>query len=792
MGVIFKREFKSHLTNIFGWIFIAVSIAIIGIFVVLVNFIGTVPQMEYGFKSSLLAMLLTVPFLCMFVFPAENKSGNIKFLLSLPIKAHSIVLGKYLAALAIFAIPTAIMATIPLLLSTFGNVLLSQSYSSIFAYFLIGADMIAMCMFIGAHFRRSILSLILGILVSAILFAGPTLASYIPTSPIVSFIAILVIEAVIALIVWLTSKRLTLTAISFAVFAIPTAAAYLISASSFAALFERIICFVSPFERMVKFTQGIFDVRDVIYLLSVAALFLFFTYRAVEKTRGEELTLKNKKALITVAASLAVVIALNLGIFAIPANLTSFDASGLDMYSISDATKNFLSKTDEDVTIYFLCEKGMPDAQIEQILQEYDAASPHIDYKLINVSADPEFILEYTGFSYDHVDESGGYPLNNYSIIIESGKRCKIIDSSSYYSYKIGSYVYNESEFLYYCEQAAADGYNISAIGYSTYFDLDRVIASGIEYVTLDKVSTVFTLTGHGEKALADKFYKNLKYSGVVYDELLLEEHSSVPENCSAIIISSPTTDISSDDADKIIEYLNRGGDVILVTSPENTRMQNLLRVTQTLGLTAENGIIRDEEEKYHTGENSADLIPSPKLEHNVISFIASNYDTSSISLNPRFPNAHPIIKIENKDESLSAMEMFSTSEKAVVANGDDISDIAKMRFTGYSAQKSLDEYKSKVANLFWFSSYEAFSDEYALSNPINTLYLLASLSYAGGTPEFESSLSIDSRNISGSFLEIPQYVPVVWIIAFSAVSLVILCSGILILISRKNRKDVG
>ncbi len=792
MGAIFKRELKSHLINIFGWIFIAVSIAVIGASVILVNFVGAVPQMEYGLKSSLLAMILTVPFLCMSVFSAENKSGNIKFLLSLPIKTHSIVLGKYLAALSIFAIHVIVMATVPLLLSTFGNVLFAQSYSSILAYFLIGADMIAICMFIGVHSRKNILTFILGILVSAALFAGPALASYIPTLPVVSLIAILVLEAIIALIIWLTSKKLTLAGVALAVFAIPTTIAHLISPSSFAALFERILCFLSPFERMAKFTQGIFDIRDVIYFLSVAVFFLFFTYRAVEKAREGELTLKNKKSLITVAASLAVVIAINLGVFAIPANLLSFDASGLDMYSISDVSKDFVEKLDEDIKIYFLCEKGMPDSQIEKVLLEYDAASPHIDYKLINVSANPEFITEFTGVSYDHVDDNGGYPLNNYSVIIQSGKRYTVIDSSNYYYYRIGSYTYNESEFLYYCQQAAAEGYNVSTIGYSTYFDVDKVIASGIEYVTLENVNTVFTLTGHGEKALADKFYKSLQYSGVVYEDLLLENYSSVPENCSAIIISSPTTDISSDDADKIIEYLNRGGGVMFITSPENAEMQNILRVTETLGLTAESGIIRDEQEKYHTGENPTDLILSPKLEHEIISFITSNYELSNISTQPRFPNAHSIIKTDNKDEGLSVMEMFSTSEKAVIAVGDDVSDIAKVRHTGYSAQKSLDEYNSKVASLVWFSSYDAFADECATSTPINILYMLASLSYIGGTQDFETSLSISARNISGTFLEIPEFVPVVWIIAFSAVSLVILCSGITMLVSRKKRKNVG
>ncbi len=736
MGAIFKRELKSHLTSIFGWIFLAVSIGIIGFSVISTNLISAIPQVEYGLNLPLMAMLLTVPFLCMPIFAPENKSGNIRFLLSLPIKTHSIVLGKFLAALTVFAIPTLILAAIPLALSIYGKVLFAQSYVSILAYFLIGAAMIAICMFIGVHSRRSWVTLAVGVLVSAVLYAGPVLSAYIPATPVAS-------------------------------------------------LFRRILLFISPYERMSRFSLGIFDFGDVIYLLSIAALFISLTCIAVEKTRdGAKRT--TLKSVTPAVASLVIAISINLVACAIPAAFITADASGLDIYSLSDASYDFASKIDEDVTIYLLSEQGIPDAQIEQILLEYEAASPHIDYKLINITSDPDFILEYIGVPYNHVNGDGIRPLSNHSIIIESAKRNTVINSSSYYKYKVGSYYYSEDEFLSLCQQAALEGYDISQIGYETFFGLDRVIASGIEFVTLDNVSTVFTLTGHGEQAIDDSFYTSIKYSqSGEYDELNLDSVSSVPAHCSALIISAPKTDLSSDNADKIIEYLSHGGDVILITSPENTQMPNLLRVTEAMGLSAQGGVISDSDKEHHTNDNNAYLVLDANADHPVASYVRTSYSSQGSDIYARFPNAHPIIKTESTDEGLVIKEIFTTSEKATVSGGGE----AKKHVAGYSVQKVIDKNTENTANLIWYSSYEAFSKECVKDNPINTVYLLVSLSYVGGTQDFETSLDIDLRSISGSFLKIPQSIPVVWGITFGLITLIVLCSGIALVVGRKTRK---
>lgn len=803
MGAIFKRETRAYITNIIGCAFIAVSIAVMGFFVLFTNLVNAVPQIEYGLLGSVMAFIITIPVLCMLTFSAENKTGSVRLLLSLPISTPSIVLGKYLAAITMLAIPTAVMAIVPLFLSAFGGVMLSASYISVLGYFLIGASLIAICTFISAQTRHWAISLTVSIVILLLLYAGPTLSTFIPVSPIASLIAILTLELAVALLVWLITKKAIIGTVLLAISAIPTAVIFFLQKNSFSALFERIVRFISPFERFSFFSQGIFRLTDVIYLLSIIAVFLFFTYRTLEKMRTGEVKITSrdsaearsrynaltKRSALVTAVTLLLLFAVNLGVCALPAGYMTLDASGYGMYTVSEKSIEYISKLDEDVTVYFLCERGIPDAQMDALLCEYETQSKHIDYKVVDITANPEFLLKYAGIAYDDTDDEGNHPINNYSIIIESDKRYTIVDSSRFYHYRIGSESYTELEFIYYCEQAASEGYDISAITYSTYFDLDKVTLSGIEYVTLPSVDTVFTLTGHGERPLTEKFYENLTYSSVVHDDICLDDYTSIPDHCSALIIVSPATDLSESDADKIISYMKKGGDVILITSPSNAKMENLLRVTKEYGLTAAEGVIHDVDPKYHTNNDQTDLILKTNSGHGIVSFIKSQYGSTEISTQPRFPSSHPVVKVGGTRESVTVTEMLATSDSAALAVDGKIVSEGNTYFTGYGVEEIIDEAKGNITHLFWYSSYEAFTDAYIPSNPINQLYLLVSVSYLGAADEFETSLAIDSCNVTGSFLDIEQGQPVVWGIAVGLISILVLCMGIAIYTVRRKRK---
>ena len=753
MSAIFKREMRAYATNIIGCVFLAVSIAVMGIFVLVTNILTTVPQIEYGLLGSVMALIITIPLLCVNTFSQENKTGHIRLLLSLPVSSQGIVFGKFFAAVTMLAIPTALMAIIPLILSAFGGVIMSASYISILGYFLIGAASVSVCIFISAQTRRAWVSLSVGIFTLLLLYVSPTLSGYLPAFGVTLFL-------------------------------------------------EKIIRFVSPFERFSVFTQGIFKIADVVYLLSFTALFVLLTCRTVDlkrwdaritsqdskQARARQVAAKGRPIIIT-AVSIVILLAINIGVCAIPAGLTTVDASGYGMYTISQNSADFVGSLDEDVAIYLLSERGIPDEQINALLVEYAEYSKHIDYKVIDVTANPEFLEKYAGIAYNQTNDDGNSPVNNHSIVIESSKRNIIIDSSRFYHYRVSSTSYTETEFRHFLEQAAQQGYDVSTIKYSTYFDLDKLVISGIEYVTLEHVDTVFTLIGHGEKPLTERFYENLTYASVIYENMCLDDYDEIPDYCTALIIVSPETDISGADASKIISYMKKGGDVILITSEASATMENLMSVTHEYGLVAVAGTIHDTDPKYHTNEDQTDLILQTNAGHGIVSYIKSQYDSTDISSQPRFPNSHPIVKTSGAGGVITITEMLATSERAaLVVDGSVIAE-DKTYFVGYDAKKTIDEATANESHLIWYSSYDAFTSKYMISNPINHIYLLMSVSYVGAADEFETSLTIDSCNISGSFLKLDRSQPALWGIGTGVVTLLILGAGITVYALRRTRK---
>ena len=84
------------------------------------------------------------------VIAEEKKQKTDQLLYSLPLRTSQIVTGKYFALLAVFLVPLCIVAVYPLIFAQFGEVYLLTSYGSLFAFFMMGAAMIAAGIFVSS------------------------------------------------------------------------------------------------------------------------------------------------------------------------------------------------------------------------------------------------------------------------------------------------------------------------------------------------------------------------------------------------------------------------------------------------------------------------------------------------------------------------------------------------------------------------------------------------------------------------------------------------------------------
>ena len=109
MTAIYKRELKSYLTSMVGYLFIFFILVLTGIYFSAYQLSAAYPKFEYTLSAITFAFLIGVPILTMRVLAEERKQKTDQLLLTAPVSVSGIVIGKYLALVTVFAVPMAVM-----------------------------------------------------------------------------------------------------------------------------------------------------------------------------------------------------------------------------------------------------------------------------------------------------------------------------------------------------------------------------------------------------------------------------------------------------------------------------------------------------------------------------------------------------------------------------------------------------------------------------------------------------------------------------------------------------------
>ena len=288
MSAVYKRELRAYMNNVYGWLFMAILLLFTGYMMFQNNLYNGAPEFELTLSGSQYALLLLIPILCMRSMAEDRHNKTDMFYLSLPMKTSSVVLGKYLAMLTVYAIPCVILCVYPLVLGAFGPVNYLVAYLAILLFLILGAALIAVCQFLSSLTDNLVIAAVLGVLAVAVLLFAPWLSYVIPLTAIASFIGFVVLALLLAGIAFLATHNLNVTAITAAVAVVPLSVIYILSRSSFEGLFPSLLQFISPFAHFAAFCQfGTFSVQSLILLLSYPVLFVFLTVQSADKKRWD-------------------------------------------------------------------------------------------------------------------------------------------------------------------------------------------------------------------------------------------------------------------------------------------------------------------------------------------------------------------------------------------------------------------------------------------------------------------------------------------------------------------------
>ena len=285
MTAIFKREFKSCFTGMIGWVIAAVSLFFLGLYFTNRNLLYASSDFASVLYTMTMILLFLLPAISMRSFAEERKNKTDQLLLTSPVSIPAIVAGKFLAELAVFALPLAAAVVMPLLLQAFGTVSLVAAYSALLGYLLLGGACLAVGTWISALTENQILAYLatFGALLVAYLMNG--IQTMFTTGNLLAFVVFMIVLLVAAVLVGVICKRLAAGAAVFCAGAVVLFVLFQLRPAWLLTAFNAVLSALALFEPFKDIVGGIFSIPAIVYYLSVMGLFLFLTGQALARRR---------------------------------------------------------------------------------------------------------------------------------------------------------------------------------------------------------------------------------------------------------------------------------------------------------------------------------------------------------------------------------------------------------------------------------------------------------------------------------------------------------------------------
>ena len=441
-------------------------------------------------------------------------------------------------------------------------------------------------------------------------------------------------------------------------------------------------------------------------------------------------TLKNGSYSVVLSVIFVVIIVVvNLIVDAFPSTYTELDVSDQQLFSIGDQTKDFLKELDKDVTIYQIAQSGSEDEVVSKLLKKYEEASDHIKVETKDPVVNPKFTSEYT-------DEE----VSSNSLIVVCEDRSKVVDYNNIYE---------------------------SSIDYNTYsyttsgFDGEGQITSAISYVTSDNLPVLYTLDGHGEKSLDSTLQEDIEKANIEIKSLNLLTEESVPEDADCLMINSPSTDISEEERDAIIEYLENGGKAMIFSDYTEGSMDNFDAVLENYGVERVDGIVIEGDAQHYAMQMPYYLLPDVSSAEAVSDFSSQGYFVLA-------PYAQGIRQLDNVRDTLTIESLLTTSDEAYSKTDLNTETLEKTDEDidgpfdiGVSITEKVDD--DKTTQIVYYSTANLMDSQ--INQMVaggNEQMITESLNWMCSTDE-TSTISIPSKSLEVSYLTVTAYDAAYW-----------------------------
>ena len=458
---------------------------------------------------------------------------------------------------------------------------------------------------------------------------------------------------------------------------------------------------------------------------------------------------------------IAIAVVVNLLIAQLPSSITKVDISSAQLLSLSDQTKEIVATVEDDIDMYVIAQTGTEDPVILEFLQRYAGLNDHLSVEQIDPIVNPNFASQYTDLD-----------VSDNSIVVECGDRYLFLKPKDIYEYDYT--LYNVT------------GNYEDIIGT---FKGEAAVTGAISYVTSEDLPKVYLLTGHGEAVLSDSFSSALSQENFDMTELNLLTVEAIPDDCDALLINTPTNDITAAEKEMILSYLQAGGDMMLITNYSETSLPNFDTLMAEYGVSTVDGVIFEGDTMHCLYGYATYLLPDMNS-HTITDPILAGGTSTVLA-----PVAEGIVINEDYLDTLTFTKLLVTSDSAFSrVDTSDMSNVEKMEgdidgpfAVAIAITDTIDKENDVSSNIVWFSTGLMFDD--TVNEMVSGTNMDVFLNSFGWMCDYESSITIHAKSLNEDYITVPKIAATIWsIVLVGVLPLVCLLAGLFVWIRRKRK----
>ncbi|MCR4721820.1 MAG: Gldg family protein [Lachnospiraceae bacterium] len=506
---------------------------------------------------------------------------------------------------------------------------------------------------------------------------------------------------------------------------------------------------ISPLSHLHEGLAGRASLTDVAYFLILNLIFLTATVVAVRSGKNDKNSRERLKNAGLYAALTVALICFNLLANCLDIHV---DLTVGGLYSLENSTVEYLEDFKDRVTVTYVTGENDEEKVFSDIMEGFTDACDNIEY-VVATEGESLALIGNKGLTSQF---GSGFLVEDHDTGLE-----KFVD--------IGEMIISTMDYN-------TLAYKITGV------DFEGRMLSALSYVEGSTRPEVKLLTGHGEEELSQGFVAVLDREGLGHGFVSPASEENL-DGCDALVIYAPVKDLTEDEYDAVLEYLLRGGSVMIFTDPSAGSLPNLESLMRHYGIDSDPGkMIGENDPEHFTSASSMELLP-------ILCDGALETDIRKGSMIV-CPYASPIRMRSNIGENVEVTPILKTSDEATVIwyAEDDETERETENGPFYVGIKSRETYADGTdSEMIVYSSPYLASDMFLWNGPyVNERLTVASIMELA---PYKSPVLAPVKNVENAVLALSsQESTLIGILYIGLIPAVIFIGGCLRLMRRRKR----